>query len=143
MTINSDLVLSEELPRADEYRELRRAAGLSTKTREAAERGLPNSLFAAIIRRNRDLVAMGRVVGDGGCNFEIVDMAVHPDYQRQGLGTKIMGAIMAYIETTAPASAYVSLIADDHSPALYKKFGFKPTTPRSIGMALRIENDDI
>ena len=82
---------------------------------------------------------MGRVVGDGGCNFEIVDIAVHPDYQRQGLGRQFMDAVMAFIHEAAPESAYVDLIADHHSPALYSKYGFEPVAPKSLGMALTIK----
>ena len=81
---------------------------------------------------------MGRIVGDGGLNYEVVDIAVHPDYQRQGLGSRIMTALMAYLEREAPSSAYVSLIADHGAPALYSKFGFEFTAPASVGMALRI-----
>lgn len=137
--MNKHFTLSSDLPGAHEYCELRLACGLSSKTLAAAQRGLPASLRAATLRDGSRLFAMGRVVGDGGCNFEIVDIAVHPDYQRQGLGTQIMTALMDWVREVAPPSAYVSLIADDHSPALYRKFGFKPTTPRSIGMAQRIE----
>lgn len=117
---------------------LRRAAGLSSKSREAATRGLPASLFAACIRNEGTLVAMGRVVGDGGCNFEIVDVAVHPDYQRQGLGFRIMTALMEYIGENAPPSAYVSLLADGGASELYRKFGFEMTAPETVGMALRM-----
>lgn len=129
---------ASQIPAVDEYRELRRVSGLSDKSFEAATRGLPNSLYSTTIRDGSRLIAMGRVVGDGGCDFSIVDIAVHPDYQRRGLGVRIMTAIMAYLEREAPASAYVALIADDHAPALYEKFGFKPTAPRSIGMSYRI-----
>jgi ribosomal protein S18 acetylase RimI-like enzyme len=80
---------------------------------------------------------MGRVIGDGGCNYEIVDIAVHPQYQKQGLGGRIMTEVMSYISENAPESAYVSLIADHHSPELYSKFGFEPTAPVSIGMAFK------
>ena len=66
-----------QTPTPGEYIELRSAAGLSPKTQEAAELGLPNSLFAVCIRLDEKLVGMGRIVGDGGCNFEIVDIAVH------------------------------------------------------------------
>lgn len=128
----------QETPDIGEYRDLRERCKLSPKSVEASERGLANSLFATTIRENGKLIAMGRVVGDDGCNYEVVDIAVHPDYQRQGLGQEIMGAIMSYIERNAPDSAYVSLIADHHSPALYSKFGFKPTAPISIGMAMQI-----
>jgi ribosomal protein S18 acetylase RimI-like enzyme len=127
-----------EVPGPDEYRELRSACGLSPRSAEAAAKGLPNSLFATTIRDQRKLIAMGRVVGDGACNFEIVDVAVHPDYQRRGLGSRIMSAIMDYIHAHAPESAYVSLIADNHAPALYSKFGFEPTAPVSIGMAYKV-----
>ena len=130
---------NNELPRTQEYRDLRRICGLSPKTQIAAERGLPNSLFATVIRDKDTLIAMGRVVGDRGCNYEVVDIAVHPDYQKQGLGQQVMAAVMDFIREDAPESAYVSLIADHHSPALYSKFGFELTTPVSIGMALKIQ----
>ncbi len=130
---------SNDIPGVDEFRALRLACGLSDRGELAASKGLPNSLFATTIRANGQLIAMGRVVGDGGCNFEVVDIAVHPDYQRQGLGQRIMQAISDYLQAHAPDSAYVSLIADHHSPALYGKFGFQATAPVSIGMAMRIK----
>ncbi len=135
---HGELLQANDLPRVDEYRTLRRECGLSEKSVEAAEKGLPNSLYAVTLRDGERLVAMGRVVGDGGCDFGVVDIAVHPDYQQQGLGTRVMSAIMSYLHENAPPSAYVALIADDHSPALYSKFGFRFTTPRSVGMAYRI-----
>lgn len=128
----------DKLPRVSEYLNMRLQCGLSPKSADAAAMGLPNSLFATCIRVDGDLVGMGRVVGDGGCNFEVVDVAVHPGHQRQGLGHRIMEAIMRYVARNAPDSAYVSLIADHESPALYRKYGFKPTSPVSIGMAFRV-----
>jgi ribosomal protein S18 acetylase RimI-like enzyme len=130
--------LVKDTPLPDEYIGLRVAAGLSPKTIEAAERGLPNSLFAVCIRSGDALVGMGRIVGDGRCNFEIVDMAVHPDFQRQGLGKRIMESLMTYLRETAPKTAYVSLIADDGAPALYRQFGFEFTAPASVGMAITL-----
>ena len=127
----------QETPEIEEYRTLRVLCGLSPRSVEAASRGLPNSLYATTVRHEGKLIGMGRVVGDGGCNFEVVDIAVHPDYQKIGVGQMIMSAIMSYLEKNAPESAYVSLIADHHSPALYKKYGFVFTTPDSVGMALK------
>lgn len=138
MSIDSDLVLSEQIPGVDEYRALRRVCGLADKSEEAARKGLPNSLFAVTIRHGGQLVAMGRVVGDGGCDYGVVDIAVHPDHQRQGLGKRVMSAIMSYLSQHAPSSAYVALIADDHAPALYSQFGFKLTAPASVGMSYRV-----
>lgn len=134
----SNIELKSEIPGHDEYCALREAAGLSSRTLIAARLGLPGSLHAVCVRDEGTLIGMGRVVGDGGCNFEIVDVAVHPDYQRQGYGLQIMETLMEYLHDHAPESAYVSLIADHGAPALYQKFGFEFTGPTSVAMAKRI-----
>lgn len=134
----AELSFENETPGADEYRTLRVAAGLSPKSAHAAQLGLPGTLFAVCVREDDALVGMGRVIGDGGCNFEIVDIAVHPDYQRQEIGFRIMENLMDWLRREAPESAYVSLIADHGAPALYQKFGFEFTAPDSVGMALRL-----
>ena len=136
-----ELDVRPECPDPDEYRRLRVAAGLSPKTREAAETGLPGTLYAVCVRNANQLVGMGRIVGDGGLNYEIVDMAVAPGYQRRGIGYRIMELLMAGLDEHAPESAYVSLIADHGAPALYEKFGFSFTAPVSVGMALTIRRD--
>lgn len=123
-------------PSVDDYRRLRRVAGLSEKTQAAAEAGLPNTWFAVTIRHKGNVIGMGRVIGDGGTAFQIVDIAVEPDHQGKGLGKRIMAALVEHIHTHAPASAYISLIADGDARHLYAKFGFEPVMPASIGMAL-------
>ena len=72
-------------------------AGMSPKTREAAEKGLPNALFTVTYDKER-LIGMGRVIGDGGTVFQIVDVAVLKSYQGQGYGSQIMEHIMKYIK---------------------------------------------
>ena len=126
------------MPGAEEYRALRVATGLSPRSAIAAQWGLEGSLHAVCVRDGETLIGMGRVVGDGGCNYEIVDVAVHPDYQRQGYGFRIMQALMDYLHEHAPETAYVSLIADHGAPALYSKFGFEFTAPESVAMAKRM-----
>lgn len=135
---NNQLKLEVQIPSSVEYMELRVATGLSPRSREAADRGLPNSLFAVCLRNGEQLVGMGRIIGDGGCNFEVVDIAVHPDYQRQGLGSRIMESLTTFLRENAPSSAYVCLIADGDASALYQRFGFEFTAPVSAGMALKL-----
>jgi GNAT superfamily N-acetyltransferase len=83
-----------------------------------------------------EAVGMGRLIGDGGCFFQVVDIAVLPAHQGQGLGKRIMQAISDYIRDHVPASAYVSLIADGQAHRLYAQYGFAMTAPASVGMAL-------
>lgn len=123
-------------PDVETYRRLRRVSGLSEKTAEAAARGLPNTIHAVTVELNGRTVGMGRIIGDGGCFYQITDMAVEPAHQGRGLGKAIMQALVQYLRVNAPPSAYVSLIADGPAKHLYAKFGFEDTAPASIGMAL-------
>ena len=50
-----------------------------------------------------------------------------------------MREIADYIEREVPPSGYVSLQADGEAQNLYKQFGFEPTAPASVGMALKKE----
>ncbi|WP_049928913.1 GNAT family N-acetyltransferase [Halopiger goleimassiliensis] len=131
--------LREELPDPETFARLREAAGMSPRSLEGIERGLPNSLFGvvAVHEPTGEVVGMGRIVGDGGTVYQISDMAVHPAHQGQGLGTRIMEALEGYIDETAPPDAYVNLLAD--VDGFYERFGYEETRPASKGMYRRTE----
>lgn len=129
----NDVHIKKQTPAIEDFLRLRKIAGLSERSYAAAEAGLPHSLFAvtAYSTDNR-AIGMGRVVGDGGCNFEVVDIAVDPDFQGRGLGRAIMEEISAYLNDNVPAGSYVCLVAD--TPWLYEKFGFEYCAPTLHGM---------
>lgn len=126
-----------EIPSVATYRTLRSGSGLSAKTVEAAERGLPHSLFAVQVLDGATPVGMGRVIGDGGCFYQVVDIAVLKAHQGKGIGKRIMTEIVNYLEANVPDSGYVSLIADGDAQHLYAQFGFVHTAPASVGMAFK------
>lgn len=130
--------LIERTPTIEEYRDLRARNGLSAKTTEAAARGLPNTIYAVVIEDAGRTIGMGRVIGDGGTAFQVTDIAVLGEYRGQGLGKRIVKALVDWLEANAPKSAYVSLIADGPAKDLYAQYGFRETAPESVGMYLRI-----
>ncbi|WP_444931907.1 GNAT family N-acetyltransferase [Microbulbifer sp. SSSA002] len=91
-------------------------------------------MYGVHIKRYSETIAMGRVVGDGALNFEIVDVAVDPKFQGIGLGHQVMEHIMAYLDREALPSAYITLMAD--VPEFYRKFGFELSRPHTEGMHL-------
>ena len=128
-----------EIPSVKDYIEIRLRAGLSRKSVEAATVGLKNSLFGVVVYFNTIPIGIGRIIGDGGCFFEITDMAVLPEHQHKGVGTLIMKALVAWLMENAPITAYVSLMADHGTPEFYENFGFtKAELPKSSGMYMRI-----
>lgn len=128
-----DFKILEEPPTPAEYCEMRAKCGLMPRTESAARVSLPKSLYAVTIRNDENrLIAMGRVVGDLGSHVQIVDIAVDPDFQKQGYSTRVMKKIMNFIDTQVPDCAFVNLFADvDY---LYQKYGFQ--YPVSKGMFL-------
>ena len=104
---------------------------------EGATKGLGSELCSVVLKLKEtgNIVGMGRIVGDGGTVFHICDMAIIPEYQRQGGGTMVMDELMRYISAEAPADAYINLLAD--VDGFYERWGFKPSRPSSTGMHLK------
>ena len=135
--IHPSYTIVHGVPQAAVYRALRQGAGLSVKSLAAAERGLPNSIFAVQVVCAGETVGMGRIIGDGGLFYQVVDIAVAPAHQGRGLGKAIMAEIAAYIAREVPVSAHVSLLADGEAYRLYQQFGFSLSAPGSVGMQLK------
>ncbi|WP_127531789.1 GNAT family N-acetyltransferase [Paenibacillus kobensis] len=133
--MDNDLSVLHEIPEPEEYVSLRAAAGLSPKPVSVARDALRRSIFAVVLRRSdQQLIGMGRLIGDGGCFFQIVDIAVDPSCQGKGYGKLIMSEITNYLDGNMPQGAFVSLIADVPADQLYQQYGFEYTHPKSVGM---------
>ncbi|MFN2625413.1 MAG: GNAT family N-acetyltransferase [Mycobacteriales bacterium] len=127
-------------PPVADYLRLRREAGLSPTTEEQARVALPGSWAAChVVSADGEVVGMGRVLGDGGWYFHVVDMAVLPAHQRRGIGDAILSALLDGIRAAAPPGAFVNLLADPPGRRLYARHGFVETAPASVGMALRLD----
>jgi ribosomal protein S18 acetylase RimI-like enzyme len=128
-------------PTVADYLALRQRSGLSPRRVDQASAAVHGSWAAVHVVHDEtgSTVGMGRVLGDGGWYFHIVDMAVLPEHQRRGLGDAILSALLDAIGQRAPAGAYVSLLADPPGRPLYQRNGFRETAPGSIGMARTLE----
>lgn len=127
-------------PPVADYLRLRTEAGLSVRTAAQAEAALPGSWAAChVVSSDGEVVGMGRLLGDGGWYFHVVDMAVLPTHQRRGIGDAVLGALLARVREVAPPGAYVNLLADPPGRRLYERHGFAETAPGSVGMALRLD----
>ena len=135
----SEIVLVERFPGIDDYLRVRAEAGMHAKSREAAERALPNTLYGVRLERDGAVVGMGRVIGDNGCFFIVVDIAIVPELQGQGLGQRVMAALDAWLLRNVPPSAYVTLVADGDAKYLYSKFGFVESAPVAVNMEYVME----
>ena len=139
-----DYNLLTTTPTVETYVHIRAVCGLSPRSRAAAIAGLPNSLRAVQIQHvpTDTIVGMGRIIGDNGLFYQIVDIGVDPAHQRKGLAKAMMKELMRWLDETGKHDGYVSLIADEGAPRLYRQFGFKETLPEGEGMYFRIKKSD-
>lgn len=127
----------ERTPTVFEYNDVRRAAGLSVKDELAAQHGLSNTIYAVCVVHEDRVVGIGRVIGDGGLFYDIVDVAVVAEHQQRGVGKMIMDGLMGYIDRNARSSSLVCLMANKGIAPFYEKYGFKAREPDMPGMMIR------
>ena len=138
VVLSEEYVVIDGAPQPEVAVDIRRDAGLSPRTLDQTSLALEGS-WAAVHVVHVDtaaVVAMGRVIGDGGWYFHIADMAVLPDHQHRGIGTAVLTRLVERIGIDAPPGAYITLLADAPGRPLYRSHGFVETAPDSIGMVL-------
>jgi GNAT superfamily N-acetyltransferase len=108
----------------DELSHLYRIAPLGIKPPLALSTVFGNSRFKCFVYKGGQLIGAGRAVADGlDCSY-IADVAVHPDYQGQGLGSAIIGKL---VELSGDHKKII-LYANPGTEAFYVKLGFLPMT---------------
>ncbi len=131
-------------PTATDYLRLREDSGLTPRTQEQAVLALPGSWAACHVVdvASGMTVGMGRLIGDGGWYFHVVDIAVLPAHQRRGIGNWVLSWLLDQVREAAPPDAFVSLMADPPGRRLYARHGFTERRDLSIGMAMWLHHDD-
>ena len=128
-----------EVPDLKEYVDLRLAAGMESADEDALKNGLMHSLCTVTARGEQDeLLGMGRIIGDGGVYYQIVDLIVTPAQDEQGLQEAILNQLLGYLDTYASKDAQLMTVSDVAGIKLYQKYGFKLVYPDFYGMTRSI-----
>lgn len=72
----------------EDYCMLRESAGWANFSKTQTEKALRNSLYTVIATNDKQVVGMGRLIGDG-MYYTIVDIVVQPAYQKKGIASTI------------------------------------------------------
>jgi len=118
----------------EEYQYLRKSVGWGNTDTAATKEGLENSLYSVAVVENGKVIAIGRVIGDGGLYFYIQDLMVHPEYQNKGIGKSLIKKLMDYIISNAKSGAFVGLMAAKGLKKFYEPYGFKVRDEDAPGM---------
>ena len=95
-----------------------------TKDPASLKKGYENSLLILGAYDGDDLMGIIRVVGDGYTIVFVQDILVYNRYQRQGVGTALLKAVMERYRDVRQ----IELVTDDtdKTKAFYGSVGFRP-----------------
>ena len=93
---------------------------------------LERSVLVTSAWDNEMLIGIARATGDGLFNATIWDVAVHPHYQKQGIGALIIKSMLTKLDDHG--IPLITLYTECAKKHFYSKFGFKPNSDRVIAM---------
>lgn len=104
-----------------------------------AEKSIKNSLYTIAAMQDNQIVGMGRLIGDG-MYYMMVDVVVHPNYQKKGIGNKIVSMIIGYVneETPIGGRSSIQLVAEKGKESFYEEKGFKIIPHEFCGSGMRM-----
>lgn len=126
----------------DEYNTLRESVGWIKKDINVVANAIKNSVMLKKAVVDGKIVGMARVLGDGLYYF-ICDVVVDAEYQKMGIGKKIIDDVILDIERKVGEgqSCSINLMATAGKEAFYEKCGFikVPFDYHGYGMIKKIE----
>ena len=135
----NEISYAYDLPSQDEYFKLFESTGWFRErkpTKEELILTLSQSYFFVMAYDGDRLVGSGRIVSDGILHAMIYDMIIDPDYQRKGIGTKILNIIIEKcIENNI---GDIQLFCAQGKKEFYLKTGFEIRDEDAPGMFYKI-----
>ncbi|SFK93463.1 Acetyltransferase (GNAT) domain-containing protein [Paenibacillus sp. 1_12] len=105
----------------NEVDEILHLVGWTKRSSETTRKVFEASHLVAIATINNRIVGFGRAISDGVFNASVCDVVVHPEYQKLGIGRKIMENILVNLKEIS----CVQLIATTGNEDFYRKLGLK------------------
>lgn len=99
---------------------------------------LERSLHGVVALVDGAPVGVGRLVGDGVRYCYVQDVMVDPAASEQGVATRIVERLLAWVREAAPAEAVVGLFASPEAVSVYEGLGFRAADGDPLGMTLSV-----
>lgn len=123
--------------KVDDINSIFKSINWNTRAEEKWNEIIKKTDFYVQVLDDEKLVGFGRIVDDG-FSCMIYDVVVHSDYQKQGIGNKVMNELLVYIRKQN--FKYTNLFYHEENKGLdkfYRKLGFYSV---KNGMRLKMDN---
>lgn len=112
---------------ADDFIRLFDSAGWGRPDCELVETSLKNSYVTFAVKDADKVIAMARLIGDGGMAFFLKDLIVAPEYQGKSVGKSLLSYIEDYIRSQLKDGwwSFLQLMSAKDKDEFYLKCGYK------------------
>ena len=140
-----DIIFRENELTADDVLLFQQKMNWTVDPKEQWLKSLKNTLYSVTAFNDNEVVAMGRLLGDGAIYWYVNDMFVLTEYQSKGIGRQIMNMLIEYVKKNSFVGSEVSLclMCAKGKEGFYEKLGFRsrPHEYGGPGMELQIVID--
>jgi GNAT superfamily N-acetyltransferase len=133
-----DVIIIHRLPTPEEYWSLIDAVGWGKYAdRQTTDKILAAPVFAVVAQNKatNEVIGCALLLSDQASFYYVKDVMVQPEWQKRGIGTKLMHEVVQWMDRNAPEHAYVGLFTPENLAPFYKQFDFVP----AFGMNRRIQ----
>ena len=125
----------------EEFLEMVESVGWKTYSKEQVEKALKNTMYMVKATVDGKLAGIGRVVGDTSIVCMLTDICVKPEFQKHGIGLKMILELKKLIEENVSTGEkiQIELTPTAGNEAFYQKAGFKYKPDKITGMYLWIK----
>ena len=132
------IIVRDNINDVDEFNFLYNSVGWGAYDKDISKKALENTYYSVSIYDNDKIIGYGRLIGDAICFMYIHDIMVLPEYQNQGIGTKIMNKLLEKIKEIQNENPNLRtyLSASKGKEKFYEKFGFIKRIDTNLGHAM-------
>ena len=112
-----------------DYAKLMLRCGAGRINARVITKSIRDSLLTVGMYEDDELVAFGRIVGDGHIYFILCDIMVSPDYRCFGYEMQIFKEMNDFVLEFANAGSRIYVLADRPFDEDYRKFGYTYLDP--------------
>lgn len=125
--IADQVVLQNDVLQPQDFVRLRVLTGFADIPIEHAKRALDGGLINVSAKYGDRLIGMGRMVGDGAMYWYLQEIIVLPEYQKQGVGTKIVNHLVDYAVSHSTTGKFTTIggVSAKGKEEFYSKLGFE------------------
>jgi GNAT superfamily N-acetyltransferase len=116
-------ILREPIP-VEQFNALCRSVGWKEAAANHYDCAVRHSIACVHALVDGQIVGSGRLIGDIGAYLYIQDLIVHPDYQGQGIGGKLLQELHRIVAELGDSRQKIGLIAADDIVPFYERFGY-------------------